>query len=118
MNVLPSTLAFKCKQFPSGDIRKLKARFCVHGDRQVEGFDYFDTFALVVNLTTVRLMLILSIVLGLSTKQVDYTATFVYAPLDKDLNWYNLTEKEQPKCGVYVDMPLGFSQPGKVLKSN
>jgi hypothetical protein len=23
MNVLPSTLAFKCKQFPSGDIRKL-----------------------------------------------------------------------------------------------
>jgi hypothetical protein len=72
----------------------------VHGDRQVEGVDYFDTFALVVNWTTVRLMLILCIVLGLSTKQVDYTATFANAPIDKDLNWDNLTEKEHLKCGV------------------
>jgi hypothetical protein len=74
MNVLPSTWAFKCKWFPSGDIRKLKAMFCVRDDRQVKGVDYFDTFTPVVNWTTVQLMLILSIVLGLSTKQVDYTA--------------------------------------------
>jgi hypothetical protein len=118
MNVLPSTWAFKCKRFPSGDIRKLKARFCVRGDRQVEGGNYFDTFALVVNWTTVRLMLILSIVLGLSTKQVDYTAAFVHAPIDKDPDWDKLTEDEQQKRGVYIDMPHGFSQPGKVLKLN
>jgi hypothetical protein len=118
MNVLPSTWVFKCKRFPSGDIRKLKARFCVRGDRQVEGVNCFDTFAPVVNWTTVRLMLILSIVLGLSTKQVDYTAAFVHAPIDKDPNWDNLTKEEQQKCGVYIDMPRGFSQPGKVLKLN
>jgi hypothetical protein len=35
-----------------------------------------------------------------SVKQVDYAATFAHAPIDKDLNWDNLTEKEQPKCGV------------------
>jgi hypothetical protein len=29
MNVLPSTWAFKCKHYPDGLIRKLKARFCV-----------------------------------------------------------------------------------------
>jgi hypothetical protein len=29
MSVLPSTWAFKCKRFPDGSIRKLKARFCV-----------------------------------------------------------------------------------------
>ncbi len=74
MNVLPSTWAFKCKRFPDGRVRKLKARFCVRGDRQVEGVDFFDTFAPVVNWTTVRLMLILSAILGLSTHQVDYTA--------------------------------------------
>jgi hypothetical protein len=34
MNVLPSTWAFKCKRFPDGSVRKLKARFCVRGDRQ------------------------------------------------------------------------------------
>jgi hypothetical protein len=101
MNVLPSTWAFKCKRFPDGRVRKLKARFCVRGDRQVEGVDFFDTFAPVVNWTTVRLMLILSAILGLSTHQVDYTAAFVHAPMDED---------------VYVDMPRGFSEQGKILK--
>jgi len=101
MNVLPSTWAFKCKRYPDGTVRKLKSRFCVRGDRQVEGVDFFDTFAPVVSWTTVRLMLILSIVLGLSTRQVDYTAAFVHAPMEED---------------VYVGMPRGFSEPGKVLK--
>jgi hypothetical protein len=101
MNVLPSTWAFKCKRFPDGRVRKLKARFCVRGDRQVEGVDFFDTFAPVVNWTTVRLMLILSAILGLSTHQVDYTAAFAHAPMDED---------------VYVDMPRGFSEQGKILK--
>ena len=68
-------------------VRKLKSRFCVRGDKQIEGVDFFDTFAPVVNWTTVRLMLILSIVLGLSTRQVDYTAAFVHAPIDKDPDW-------------------------------
>ena len=116
MNVLPSTWAFKCKRFPHGGIRKLKSRFCCRGDRQIEGVDYFDTFAPVVNWTTVRLMLILSIILGLSTKQVDYTAAFVHAPIDKDPDWDNLTIEEQERSGVYLEMPRGFSQPGKVLK--
>jgi len=67
MNVLPSTWAFKCKRYPDGLIKKLKARFCVRGDRQKEGVDFFDTFAPVVNWTTVRLMLVLSLILDLDT---------------------------------------------------
>lgn len=31
MNVLPSVWAFKCKRFPNGLVRKLKARFCAEG---------------------------------------------------------------------------------------
>jgi len=116
MNVLPSTWAFKCKRFPDGMIRKLKARFCCRGDRQIEGVDYFETFAPVVNWTTVRLMLILSIVLGLATRQVDYTAAFVHAPIDKDPDWDNLSKEEQNRRGVYLEMPRGFTEPGKVLK--
>jgi hypothetical protein len=116
MNVLPSTWAFKCKRYPDGTVRKLKSRFCVRGDKQVEGVDFFDTFAPVVNWTTVRLMLILSIVLGLSTRQVDYTAAFVHAPIDKDPDWDSLTPTEQERRGIYVEMPRGFSEPGKVLK--
>ena len=61
MNVLPSTWAFKCKRFPDGNIRKLKARFCARGDKQIEGRDYFETFAPVVLWQSVRVMLILSV---------------------------------------------------------
>jgi hypothetical protein len=115
MNVLPSTWAFKCKCFPDGLVRKLKARFCVQGDRQVEGVDFFDTFAPVVNWTTIRLMLILSTILGLAMKQVDYTAAFMHAPIDKDPNSETLTEEECSKRGVFIHPPRGFSSTGKVL---
>jgi hypothetical protein len=39
MLVLPSVWAFKCKCFPDGLVRKLKARFCVQGDCQIDGID-------------------------------------------------------------------------------
>jgi hypothetical protein len=54
MKVLPSTWAFKCKRFPDGRIRKFKARFCARGDCQIEGIDFFNTFAPVINWTSVR----------------------------------------------------------------
>jgi histone deacetylase 1/2 len=116
MKVLPSTWAFRCKRYPDGAVRKLKARFCARGDRQVEGVDFFDTYAPVVNWTTVRLLLVLSVILNLATRQVDYTAAFLHAPIDKDPNWANLTPAEKQRSGVYVDMPRGFRQAGKVLK--
>ena len=116
MNTLPSTWAFKCKRFPSGEVRKLKARFCARGDRQIEGIDFYDTFAPVTNWTTVRIMLIMSLILNLATKQVDYTAAFVHAPIDKPPNFHQMSKEEQQKSGVYVDMPRGFSTAGKVLK--
>ena len=53
MNVLPSTWAFKCKRFPDGLVQKLKARFCVRGDCQIDGVEVFDTYAPVVSWTTV-----------------------------------------------------------------
>ena len=102
-NVLDSTWAFKCKRYPDGRVKKLKARFCVRGDQQIEGIDFFETFAPVVQWSTIRLMLVLSQRLGLATAQVDYTAAFVQAKIDED---------------VYVQMPRGFRKPNTVLKLN
>jgi hypothetical protein len=87
MHVLPSTWAFKCKHFPDGIMRKLKARSCARGDHQIEGLDFFETFAPVVAWETIRIMLIMSIMFDLSTLQVDYTAAFVHADIDKPPNW-------------------------------
>lgn len=100
-NILDSTWVFKRKRAPDGTVKKLKARFCVRGDQQIEGVDFFDTFAPVVAWSTVRLLLILSVLMNLSTKQVDYTLAFVHADLHDD---------------VYVRMPKLFERPGYVYK--
>jgi hypothetical protein len=51
--------ALRCKRFPDGMIRKLKARLCARGDTQLEGVDFFETFVPVCNCQTVRIMLII-----------------------------------------------------------
>jgi hypothetical protein len=65
MNILPSTWAFKLKRYPDGRVKKFKARFCARGDRQKEGIDYFETWAPVVQWSTVRIVMILAIKLKL-----------------------------------------------------
>jgi hypothetical protein len=94
--VLPTTWTFRRKRYPDGRIRKHKARFCVRGDKQVVGVDVFETYAPVVQWTTVRLCFILSTILGLSSRQVDYTNAFVQAPV---------------KDEMYVEAPKGFDLP-------
>jgi len=49
----------------------------------------------------VRILLILSVILGLDTKLVDYTCAFLHALIAED---------------VYVHMPRGFEEEAKVLK--
>ncbi|GAX10397.1 hypothetical protein FisN_3Lu622 [Fistulifera solaris] len=100
-NILPSTWAFKCKRYPDGTVKKYKARWCIRGDRQIEGVDFFETYAPVVSWSTVRLLLIMSIVLGLATRQVDYTLAFVQADLDEE---------------VYCEMPKRYDRPGYIFK--
>ena len=100
MNVLKSTWSFKLKRYPDGLIKKFKARFCDRGDMQLEGIDFFKTYAPVVQWNTLRLMLILEAVLGLKSKQGDVTAAFLRADLGK-------YEK------VFVEMPRGFEVKGK-----
>jgi hypothetical protein len=109
MNILPSTWAFKLKRFPDGLAKKFKARFCARGDRQKFGVDYFETWAPVVQWTTVRAMLILSTKLNLLSTQADITAAFVHTVL------------EGPP--VYVEQPKGHERVGPngeplVLKLN
>ena len=99
--IISSTWSFKRKRFPDGKVKKLKARLCVRGDQQTADLDYFETFSPVVQWTTIRLMLILSILLDLKTVQVDYTLAFAQAPAPP---------------GTYVEMPKMFEQKGMVYE--
>ena len=67
----------------------------LRGDKQIEEIDYFDIFAPVTNWTKVRIMLIMSLILGLSTKQVEYTASFIHALIDKPPNFESLSKEEK-----------------------
>jgi Reverse transcriptase (RNA-dependent DNA polymerase) len=53
---------YKRKRDPSGNIVKHKARYCVRGDQQIAGVDYFESYAPVVAWTSVRLMFIMSLI--------------------------------------------------------
>ena len=66
---------------------------------QLEGIDFFETYAPVVQYTTVRLMLILEVLLGLKSRQGDVTAASLHA---------NLVNYDK----VFVDMPRGFEVKG------
>ena len=85
LHIIPSRWAYWVKQIPSGLVRKLKAGFCICGDIQKEGIDVFETFTPVISWTTVRLLLIISVILESKTKQVDYTTVFCKASMDHDI---------------------------------
>eukprot|EP00957_Ditylum_brightwellii_P034234 2595671-Ditylum_brightwellii.AAC.1 len=98
-----STWAFCIKHFPTGLICKFKAQFCCCGDQQKEGVDYFDIFAPIVSLNMVRMLLILSIILNLSSAQVDHTSAFVQSTIDTI---------------VYISMPQGWQHLNEMGLSN
>jgi hypothetical protein len=80
--LLSSIWSYRRKRRPNGDLIKHKARLCVDGSQQQHGRDYWETYAPVVSWSTVRLILLLSTILGLKSRQVDYTQAFPQADLD------------------------------------
>ena len=75
--MLPLTCNFNIKLPPDGYPLKFNPRYCVQGDKQTEGVDYFETYTPVVSWCTVRLDLALILSNGCHTKQVPYTNSFV-----------------------------------------
>ena len=101
-NVIKSTWAFRIARLPSGEIKKFKSRFCCRGDTQIAGQDVWETFSPTVSWSTVRMLLTLAVQHKLKTQAIDISNAFVTAPLESD-------------TPIYVEMPKGFEEPGKVL---
>eukprot|EP00978_Attheya_sp_CCMP212_P044377 scaffold308379_cov37-Attheya_sp.AAC.5 len=98
--VLKSTWGMNIKRFPNGLINKFKARFYVQGDMQIEGVDFFDTYAPVMQWSTIRLIMIIALLLNLTNAQADVTAAFLHTPLDGGDE-------------IFVDMPMGLNSQAK-----
>jgi hypothetical protein len=76
---------FKRKMKVDGTIDKFKARLVIQGFRQKEGIDYFDTYAPVARITTIRLLIALAAIHNLVIHQMDVKTTFLNGDLEEEV---------------------------------
>ena len=84
--------SFKRKRLPNGQVSCYKAQLCAHGGMQKWGVKYWETFSLVVNWMSVRLILILAIIHDLPARAIDFVLAFPQAELDTP---------------IYMELPVG-----------
>ncbi|KAD4981853.1 hypothetical protein E3N88_18524 [Mikania micrantha] len=84
-----------------GNIDKFKARLVVQGFRQKEGIDFFDTYAPVARISTIRLLVALASIHNLIIHQMDVKTAFLNGKLDEE---------------IYMKKPEGFILPGNERK--
>ena len=73
---------------PNGTLLKHKARFCAHGGMQQWGDNYWETYSPVVNMLSVRLLLVVTKIFKLKSKVIDFVLAFPQADLDVDIWMY------------------------------
>nr|KAJ0215986.1 hypothetical protein LSAT_V11C300133270 [Lactuca sativa] len=94
--VLGCKWILKRKMKVDGTIDKHKARLVIQGFRQKEGIDYFDTYAPVSIISTIRLLLALTAIHNLVIHQMDVNTAFLNGELDEE---------------IYMKQPEGFVMP-------
>lgn len=87
---------YKTKYNPDGTVERLKARLVARGFSQTPGLDFFETFAPVAKMTTIRLLLALSAMFDWNLTQMDVTNAFLHGDLSEE---------------VYMAIPPGYSHP-------
>ena len=84
--ILPIVWQMKRKRdITTGKIKKHKARLNVDGSKTQYGVHYEETYAPVASWNLMRMMLILLIVHGWHTRQIDYVLVYPQAPAEKPL---------------------------------
>ena len=82
---------------------KWKAWLNVHGGQQIHDVHYWDTYAPVVTWQTVRLFLILSLILGWQSHQLNFVMAYPKAPAEMPL---------------YMCLPKGYKREGMSRKTH
>jgi hypothetical protein len=84
-HVLKSTWAFKLMWLPDGTLYLHKFRFCVCGDLQIAGIDFFENYTPVVQWSKICLLLFTVLAEGWNTQHVDYTNAFSHAEIHEEV---------------------------------
>jgi hypothetical protein len=123
---LHSKWVFKTKLDANGKIERFKARLVACGNEQQYGVNYEDTFAPVLDLATVRLVLALSVLWGYPARHGDVPAAYTRAALEaqSDIFMYppqgmQLTDEERLAGGEAPVLKLqrslyGLKQAGRL----
>ncbi|GAW04991.1 retrotransposon unclassified [Lentinula edodes] len=96
-NLTDAMWVFTSKWGALGELLKRKARYVAKGYTQVQGVDYDETRADVARMESVRIVLAIIVVLGLSLFQADFKAAFLNGIM---------------KHAVFIRQPKGFIKPG------
>eukprot|EP01038_Epipyxis_sp_PR26KG_P014695 gene14695-19743_t len=83
--VIQTKWVYKRKRNKEGNIERHRARLVAKGFTQVFGEDFFDTYAPVARLTTLRIVYALTVMLDLSIAGMDVDAAFLNADLHENL---------------------------------
>src|SRR3954471_20218516 len=76
-NVITVKWVFKRKHDASGQATEFKARMNPHGYKQIEGVDFYETYAQVGMYKTLRVMLALTAHYDLELEQLDVPSAFL-----------------------------------------
>ncbi|GJS09344.1 zinc finger, CCHC-type containing protein [Tanacetum coccineum] len=92
---------FKRKLKVDGTIEKFKASLVIQGFKQKSGIDYFDTYAPMARISTIRLLIAMASIHNLIIHQMNVKTAFLNAKLEEE---------------VYMNQPQGFIMRGNENK--
>ncbi|GJT74818.1 zinc finger, CCHC-type containing protein [Tanacetum coccineum] len=104
-SVVPEKVTDKVVQQPQPELRKSKRhttlKLVIQGFKQKSGIDYFDTYALVARISTIRMLIAMALIHSLIIHQMDVKTAFLNGELDEE---------------VYMNQPQGFIMLGNENK--